>query len=63
MPEKTYGEHSAEMREKYGEGLTEAQHNKVYAFAYERGHAFGYSEVESHYEEVAELARGLLGID
>ena len=57
----TYSEHSAEMRRKYGEGLSEDEHNKVYGFAYQRGHAAGYWDVEEHYREVSEFALGLLG--
>lgn len=60
MPEKTYGEHGTEMHEKHGVGLTEAVHAKVYARAYDEGHAYGYTEVEEHYIELADFVRDLL---
>lgn len=41
-------------------GLNEAQHGIVYSQAYEQGHAYGYSEVETHYGDFAEMARKLL---
>lgn len=41
-------------------GLNEAQHGIVYARAYDQGHAYGYSEVEMYYGELAEMARKLL---
>jgi hypothetical protein len=41
-------------------GLNEAQHGIVYAQAWEQGHAYGYSEVESHYGDFAEMARKLI---
>lgn len=41
-------------------GLNEAQHSIVYAVAYEQGHAYGYDEVGSRYDELAEMARKIL---
>ena len=55
--------HYARMFEEIGQplaGLNEAQHGIVYAQAYEQGHAFGYSEVEMHYGEFAEMAQRLI---
>jgi flagellar biosynthesis/type III secretory pathway protein FliH len=60
---KRHSEHYARMFEDIGQGvagLNEAQHGIVYAQAYEQGHAYGYSEVELHYGELAEMARKLL---
>jgi hypothetical protein len=38
-------------------GLNDAQHNFVYALAYEKGRPHGYSEVESRYEDLVQLVR------
>lgn len=43
-----------------GAGLTEDQHDIVYAQAYEQGHAHGDSQIESYYVDFAEMARKLL---
>lgn len=56
--------HYAQMFEEIGRGvagLNEAQHAIVYAAAWEQGrHSSGYSEVEMHYREFAEMARQIL---
>jgi multidrug resistance efflux pump len=55
--------HFARMYEEIGQplaGLDKVQHALVYAQAWEQGHAYGYSEVETHYGELAQLARKLL---
>lgn len=41
-------------------GLNPAQHGIVYALAWQQGHSCGYSEVEGHYGEYAEMARQIL---
>jgi len=41
-------------------GLNAKQHGEVYAMAWEQGHASGYSEVEMHYGDFAELARKII---
>lgn len=41
-------------------GLNEAQHGIVYSEAWTRGHAYGFSDVESHYSSLADMARKLL---
>jgi hypothetical protein len=58
--EMTYGDHSAKMHEEYGEGLNEGQHEVVYSQAWQQGHAYGFSEVESHYIDLAEMARRVI---
>lgn len=60
---REHTEHCAKMYAEIGQplaGLNEAQHNIVYAVAYEQGHSSGYSEVEAYYDEYAEMARKLL---
>lgn len=46
----------------YGEdaGLSRAQHEKVYSFAYAQGHSAGESEVEHYYISAVEFAQDLL---
>lgn len=38
------------------EGLPDRVHDKVFSLAWQNGHAHGYSEVEIHYCEIAEVA-------
>lgn len=44
-----------------GEGLTPAQHQHVYAFAYREGHAGGWYDIRNQYIDLTELARDILG--
>lgn len=56
-------EHYNRMLTEIGEplaGLNAAQHGAVYAMAWEHGHSYGFSEVESYYGDFAELARKIL---
>lgn len=41
-------------------GLNRAQHDAVYAVAWEHGHASGFGDVENYYGDFAELARKVL---
>lgn len=52
--------HDEQMRAKYGQELTDHQHRVVYDKAYDIGHAYGYEEVEHHYEELCVLASEIL---
>ena len=51
-----YDQHSEEMFERYGINDKEWRH-AAYAFAYEKGHAFGFGEVEIEFGDVMELLR------
>jgi hypothetical protein len=60
---KRHSEHYTRMYEEIGQplaGLNEAQHGIVYSRAWEQGHSSGFDQVESDYEELAEMARKLL---
>lgn len=52
--------HSKKTYEKLGQGLTQEQHDLVYSQAYQDGHHNGESEIEIHYDNLADLARALL---
>jgi hypothetical protein len=55
--------HYAKMYDEIGQplaGLNKAQHGIVYSMAYDQGHSSGFAEVESYYDEFAEMARKLL---
>lgn len=56
-------EHYARMRDEIGRplaGLNDNQHATVYAVAYDMGYAYGFSQIEDHYGELAEMARKVL---
>ena len=52
-------DHQASMYRDYAEpfGIPVAVANKIYALAWEHGHASGFGEVEMHYQDFADLAQ------
>jgi len=64
--EKVAAEHAAHYARMFEEtgrplaGLNEAQHDAVFALAYEHGHGGGYGQVEDYYGNFAELARKII---
>lgn len=44
----------------FGEGLSRGQHQHIYALAYREGHASGWHDIRSQYEDFAEFARDIL---